>query len=91
MYFLDNLKHLTMRRKRVGVKFIMKELFEKGSFHKNRFMLTTYDQYVMSKNDNIELQYQLLNFPKSKQEMLTSEYFITPSLSPQYAILDPKA
>lgn len=72
MYFLDNLKHLTMRRKRVGVKFIMKELFEKGGFHKNRFMLTTYEQYVMSKNDNIELQYQLLNFPKSKQEMLTS-------------------
>ena len=56
----------------MGVKFIMKELFEKGGFHKNRFMLTTYEQYVMSKNDNIELQYQLLNFPKSKQEMLTS-------------------
>ena len=53
MYFFDTMKQLTMRRKRVGVKYIMKELFDKGSFNKNRFMLSSYDQYVMTNNDSI--------------------------------------
>jgi hypothetical protein len=91
MYFFDSMKNLTMRRKRVGVKFIMKDLFEKGSFSKHRFMLESYDQYVMNKNDAIELDFQLSNFPSSKQELLNSEYFTIPSMLPQYSILDPKA
>ena len=53
MYFYDNLKNLAMRRKRVGVKPIMKDIFDKSSFNKYRFMLDDYDQYVMNKNDEI--------------------------------------
>lgn len=45
----------------------------------------------MAKNDEIEVEFQMSNFPKNKQEMLNSEWFIIPSLLPQYSILDPKA
>ena len=55
MYFFDSLKSVTTRRKRVGVKYIMKDLLEKGSYNKHRFMLEHYDEYVMEKNDKIEL------------------------------------
>lgn len=45
----------------------------------------------MNISEKMDLQFHLANFPKVRQEMLTSEYFITPSLLPQYSILDPMA
>lgn len=49
------------------------------------------DVMAMSIAEKMDLQFHLTNFPKARQEMLTSEYFITPSLLPQYSILDPSA
>lgn len=72
MYFFDNMKNITTRRKRVGVKFLMKNILEKSGYNRHRFMLEHYDEYVLEKNDKIELEFQLNNFPKSKQELLNS-------------------
>lgn len=38
-----------------------------GSLNKNRFLLDSYDNYIMDKNDSIELQYELTVFPKNKE------------------------
>ena len=54
-------------------------------------MLTNYDSYISEQNDRIELEYQLTVFPKTKEEMVTSNYFVVPSLLPKYTILDDKA
>ena len=54
-------------------------------------MLTNYDSYISEQNDRIELEYQLTVFPKTKEEMVTSNYFVVPSLLPKYTILDEKA
>jgi len=53
MYFEDNNRLLMARRKRLGVKPIMKHVFEDGSFQKNIFMLQNYDSYLYSKSDQI--------------------------------------
>jgi hypothetical protein len=67
MYFQDNRKNLTARRKRVGLKNIMRNIFEKSCFEKNRFLLEDYDTFIFTKNDQLELQYHLSNFPVNKQ------------------------
>jgi len=69
----------------------MRQIFLKGSYDRNRFLLTHYDQHAMAVNDKLELEYQLSIFPNNKQEMLINEFFIVPSMLPQYCILDPKA
>jgi len=53
MYFEDNNRLLMARRKRLGVKPIMKHVFEDGSFQNNIFMLQNYDSYLYSKSDQI--------------------------------------
>lgn len=69
----------------------MKHVFEDGSFQKNIFMLQNYDSYLYSKSDQIQLEYQLTVFPKKKEDMFTSPYFVVPSLLPKYCILNPSA
>lgn len=69
----------------------MKETLETGSFHRNRFLLSNYDQHVMECNDKLELEFQLENFPKSKQELLNNHFFIVPSIIPQYTVIDQQA
>lgn len=87
MFFEDNNRQLNSRRKRIGLKAIIRQIFHEGSVLKYRFLLQNYDAYLMDKNDAIELQYQLTIFPKTREEMLTSNYFIVPSQLPQYSIL----
>jgi hypothetical protein len=72
MYFCDNPKMIISRRKRIGVKQIMRQIFTKGGYEKHRLFLTHYDQNVLSVSDKIELEYQLSIFPSNKQEMLTN-------------------
>lgn len=67
MFFEDNHRQLNSRRKRIGLKSIMKYVFMEGSLNKNRFLLDIYDNYIMDKNDSIELQYELTVFPKNKE------------------------
>lgn len=67
MYFYDNMKNLAIRRQRVGLRHLIKDLFNKASYHEHQFLLQNYDQYIMAKNDEIELQFQLANFPKNRQ------------------------
>ena len=43
MFFEDNHRNLTKRRKRIGLKLILRHIFEESSFDKNRFMLESYD------------------------------------------------
>jgi hypothetical protein len=91
MYFEDSNRHVLSRRKRLGLKWIMRHVFEEGSFPKSNFVLDHYDAYVLSKNDKIELEYQLTVFPRNRDEMMTSPYFMVPSQLPKYCILDPAA
>lgn len=67
MFFEDNHRQLNSRRKRIGLKSIMRHVFMEGSLNKNRFLLDSYDNYIMDKNDSIELQYELTVFPKNKE------------------------
>jgi hypothetical protein len=43
MFFEDNHRQLATRRKRIGLKSIMRHIFEEASFDKNRFLLSPYD------------------------------------------------
>ena len=53
MYFEDNSRQLLARRKRLGLKQIMRNIFDEGSMKKNRFMLTNYDSYIFDQDDRI--------------------------------------
>ena len=67
MYFEDNHRQLSSRRKRLGLKFIMRRIFEEGSMEKSTFMLNNYDSYLNDQNQEIELKYQKTIFPKTKE------------------------
>lgn len=67
MYFYDYPKLIASRRKRIGLKQIMRQIFLKGSYDRQRLFLTDYDQHVMSISDRLELEYQLSIFPNNKQ------------------------
>ena len=67
MYFCDNPKLIANRRKRIGLKQIMRQIFVKGGYDRNRFLLTHYDQHTMDVSDKLELEYQLSIFPNNKQ------------------------
>jgi len=55
MYFCDNYKKLNMRKSRLGLRTIMNQLFKKGYYYKNRYLLNNFDEYVMKMNDKIVL------------------------------------
>ena len=91
MYFEDGNRQLSLRRKRLGLKGIMRHVFEEGTFQKNCFMLSNCDQLLLTTNDRLILDYQLSVFPKNKEEMLSSPYFCISSQLAKYRILDQTA
>jgi len=46
MYFYDNMKSLTARRKRIGVRGIMRQIFNMTKNQQHSFLLTNYDAFI---------------------------------------------
>jgi len=69
----------------------MKQIFRKGEFFKHLDVLTESDRYIIKKDEEADLQFNLEHFPKDKKEMFLSDYFVVPSTVLQYSVIDAKA
>ena len=54
-YFFDNMKRLSTRRRRVGVRGMMRELFERGGYSKHSFLVEKMDEMALNISEKTDL------------------------------------